>query len=166
MGKQTAKKAGAVVGVVALASAGIAGAMPALASENPAAIPAVQTTEAAVSGDAAAKGVANVQGTFGFDQATVSSNAGITQVFAKASAMLCNGLPNYGMMTMAQSIMVSGDVDTAFAATVSEMAEKTEAKSLLMACACASNIPGGGAIVNAEVSGVTLESLAAMAGAQ
>ena len=60
---------------------------------------------------------------------------------------------------------VDGDVDNAFEATVDEMAEGKGAKTLVMACACASNVPGGGAIANAEVSGVSLEAIAQMAGA-
>ena len=56
-------------------------------------------------------------------------------------------------------------MDNAFEATVDEMAEGKGAKTLVMACACASNVPGGGAIANAEVSGVSLEAIAQMAGA-
>ena len=50
-------------------------------------------------------------------------------------------------------------------ATVAEMAEEEGADSYVLGCSCASNAPGGGAIANAEVSGVSLASLMAMAAA-
>ena len=50
-------------------------------------------------------------------------------------------------------------------ATVAEMAEAEGADSYVLGCSCASNAPGGGAIANAEVSGVSLASLMAMAAA-
>ena len=48
-------------------------------------------------------------------------------------------------------------------ATVDELAGEEEATSYVMACSCATNVAGGGAIANAEVEGVSLETLVQMA---
>lgn len=161
MSDHVGKKAGAILGAVALASVGAAGVAPLMAqAETP--VADAQAAETAHADSAAAR----AHGSFAFDQTTISSTESITTMFGKAAATLCGGLPNYGVNAVARAIAVSGDVDAAFEATVSEMAEKAEARELIMACACASNIPGGGAIINAEVSGITLESIAAMAGAK
>lgn len=162
MSNHVGKKTGAILGAVALVSVGAAGVAPLMAqAETP--VPDVQAAETAHVDSAA---VARAHGSFAFDQTTISSTESITTVFGKAAATLCGGLPNYGVNAVTRAIAVSGDVDAAFEATVSEMAADAETRELIMACACASNIPGGGAIANAEVSGVTLESLAAMAGAK
>lgn len=161
MTNHVGKKTGAILGAVVLASVGAAGVAPLMAQAEAPAVGAVQPAETAHADGAA---VARVQGSFAFDQATISSAESITTVFGKAAATLCGGLPSYGANAVARAITVSGDVDTAFEATVSEMAADAETRELIMACACSSNVAGGGAIANAEVSGVTLESLAAMAG--
>lgn len=43
------------------------------------------------------------------------------------------------------------------------MADEQGADSYTIGCSCATNGPGGGAIANAEVSGVSLATLAALA---
>ena len=50
-----------------------------------------------------------------------------------------------------------------FTATVDELAGEEGAASYVMACSCATNVAGGGAIANAEVEGVSLETLVQMA---
>ena len=105
------------------------------------------------------------QGEFAYDQTAITPNSIIKDVFQRATAALCNATDDFAVSNPLEwKITVSGDVDTAFEATVSEMAADAETRELIMACACSSNVAGGGAIANAEVSGVTLESLAAMAG--
>ena len=42
------------------------------------------------------------------------------------------------------------------------MAEADGAESYTMACACSTNTPGGGAIANAEVEGVSLATIMKM----
>ena len=44
-----------------------------------------------------------------------------------------------------------------------ELAGEEGAASYVMACSCATNVAGGGAIANAEVEGVSLETLVQMA---
>ena len=53
--------------------------------------------------------------------------------------------------------------NASFTATVDELAGEEEATSYVMACSCATNVAGGGAIANAEVEGVSLETLVQMA---
>ena len=58
---------------------------------------------------------------------------------------------------------MGGDVPHAVTATIGEMTEEGAVSSII-GCACSSNQPGGGAIANAEVSGVPLASIAAKVG--
>lgn len=163
MSSSSIKKASAVIGAVALVGASAASVAPALADTAAPSAAVVQ-----VSGSGAEKSGAsavNMQGSFSFDQGATSSNASITKVFVKASATLCMSMPSYGAAALTQAIAVSGDVDSAFAATVAEMAADADARAMVMACACSSNVPSGGAIINAEVSGVPLEYIANRAGA-
>lgn len=165
MKASTAKKSGAVLGAVALAgmgAAGVAGYVGAVESTGSPVYEAPSQQEAPKGGVVS---VANVEGSFSYDQNTVSSVSYVSEVFNKAAAVLCSALPDYGMVQHAPLIAVGGDVDNAFEATVDEMASEEGSKSFVLACACASNVPGGGAIANAEVSGVSLESIAHMAGA-
>ena len=95
----------------------------------------------------------------------VTSNETIASVFAKAAATLCQTTADgYGVYT-AQAIKVSVAGLPTMEATVAEMAEEEGADSYVLGCSCASNAPGGGAIANAEVSGVSLASLMTMAAA-
>lgn len=106
-----------------------------------------------------------VQGQFSYDQAVVSPTHDISSVFVKAAASLCASLPNYELPAIEQAIRVSAARGPVLEATVSDMKDADGAQSYTMACACASNLPGGGAIGNADVEGVSLESIAAMMGA-
>lgn len=156
-----AKTIGAVVGSMALVgSAALVAAPLAIGSEG-------TPTEAVAVADATTQSsivrVANVSGDFSFDQTTATGNDVIASVFKKATAALCSSLPDYDVNAVDRSIAVGGDVAQSFEATVEEMADAEGAESYLLGCACASNVPGGGAIVNAEVEGVSLESVLALA---
>lgn len=151
--KTTVKNAGAVLGAAMMATAGIAGAVPAFADEAPAAAEA-QASEA---GAAEARAV---DGEFAFAQDKVTGIG----VFAKAAAAVCASLPNHAATcTCLQIAVQSGDAQ--LIATVQEMMADGEMETHIMGCSCASNAPAGGAVANAEVSGVSLASLAAMMGA-
>lgn len=158
------KATGAVLGAVALAGSGVAVAAPAImgADAMPQAM-AQEQVQAASLQDAG--NVAKVEGAFSYNQDAVTSSADIAKVFCKAAAAVCASMPEYGVAQVADAIEVGGDVANGFAATVGEMALDEDVASFLMACSCASNIAGGGAVANADVSGVSLESIAAMAGA-
>lgn len=102
-----------------------------------------------------------VSGTFAYDQEGVTDNATLSGVFAKAAATLCQTLPQY-CAVCGGLIQVSG-MGASFEATVADMAGDDEAAAGVMACACATNVAGGGAVANAGVSGVDIATVAALA---
>ena len=151
--KTTAKKATAVLGAVTLATAGLAGAVPAFADEAPAAAEA----------EAAAAAGAEAQAAEGELSWTQDALTGMG-VFAKAAAAACASAADYGADCTCMAIAISSG-DAELVATVSEMMADGEAETHIMGCACSSNAPAGGAVANAEVSGVSLASVAGLAGA-
>ena len=166
MTRMNAKTVTALVGSMALATSAVAGFSPALAAGTDQA--PLASSHQRIGADASQDVVktANVQGAFEFDQTVLSTTADISQVFAKAAATLCSSMPVYADMRAEEAITVSGDVDREYSATLSEMAEEEGTEAYDMACSCASNVPGGGAIANAEVEGVSLESIADLAQAR
>lgn len=154
--------AAALAGSAILVGAGAFAAVPSVAAPllEQTVGSAEDSSQAAESGAAA---IRTVEGSFSYDQGVLSSNDFISQVFAKAAASLCESLPEYSAGSSG-AITVSTD-EGSFAATVDELADEKGAHGYVMGCACASNIAGGGAIANAEVTGVSLESLAELAGA-
>lgn len=151
------------------------GAMAALPAEAVAqGVPDAPDAAAAFAQDAAELGlegavaasstsVREVQGEFSYDQATVTSNDAIANVFQKAAATLCQTMPEYGVTVAKEGmgiIEVSGP-DGSLSATVDELVDG-EDFGAIMGCACATNAPGGGAIANAEVEGVALATIAAL----
>ena len=161
------RKSGALVGSVVLASAALSGvgqvafALP--AAEDAEVPQSAQVAEGATAATDAVR-VQAVEGAFAFDQAAVSDNATVSGVFAKAAAALCAELPDYALVcSCGTPIMVTGPNGSTVQATVSDLANGSE-EAFVMGCACATNVVGGGAIVNAEVAGASLASiLAAMA---
>ena len=148
MKSQTVKTIGGVMSAVALISGG-AGVAQAATIEPAAAAPASATTLAAADAADAEAPARAVEGTFSYTQDAVSSNAEISGVFCKAAAT-------------AAAVTVAGP-NASFTATVDELAGEEEATSYVMACSCATNVAGGGAIANAEVEGVSLKTLVQMA---
>lgn len=159
MKSQTVKTIGGVMSAVALISGG-AGVAQAATIEPAAAAPAAATTLAAADAEAPARAV---EGTFSYTQDAVSSNAEISGVFCKAAATLCASLPTYGCEAVKAAAVTVAGPNASFTATVDELAGEEEATSYVMACSCATNVAGGGAIANAEVEGVSLETLVQMA---
>lgn len=154
-----AKVLGSVASSLLLVSAGAAVAAPAINAAT--ATDAVAQEATAVEGASIAanqKAVANVQGDFGYTQDAMTSNSVLASVFNKAAAVLCTGLPNYAISATGDPIQITGE--TQMDATVAELQADDAAASVLMACACATNVAGGGAMANADVSGVTLASIA------
>lgn len=156
------KTALAAASALALASMGAA---PLAAVAAPAAAPADDAVVAAAETGAAAPGAKAdaVSGTFTFTQDAVTSTAQVKDVFAKSATVLCQALPNYGCTTCAQAIMITAP-GSAMAATVADLAGEGAQGSMLMACSCATNAPGGGATANAEAQGVVFQALAALMG--
>lgn len=163
---RTMGKVGAVAGTMILAGSGMFVALPAMADE--AASPTGAEAAAVASPQEGAAGQEDgavpqkVEGAFSYTQESVSDNGTIANVFSKAMATLCAGMPNYAVQEV-QAIVVRGA--SSLEATVDEMASEEGSQSYTIGCACASNVAGGGAIVNAEVSGVSLASVAQRVGA-
>lgn len=155
---KTWEKNVALIGAAALVGTSAFVAAPALAfaPESIAECESVAENDLMMPDEAAS--MAHVKGAFSFDQDVVSSNESLRQVFAKAAAALCEGLPAYELANDGL-ILVSGP-DGFLEMTVDDMAEDEGSSSYVMGCACSSNGAGGGAISNAEVSGVALESVA------
>ena len=146
---KTVKKATAVVGCAMLASSAIVA--PAMAIESNG------TCDAVAIQDAVSKGV----GTFVYTQDSLSSNEYISGIFSKAAATLCASLPDYAVRSVASDLRVSG-IDGLSWTVPEQMLEEGDSAKII-GCSCASNAPGGGAVAQAEVSGVSLEALVALA---
>lgn len=165
--KMNGKTAAAAMSAVALVSAS---AIPLAAVAAPAAtadtdIPAAaQAAEHSAAADDIVRADA-VEGTFSFDQAMVTSNDQLASVFAKAAATLCQTLPHYTCDEVAAKLAISANGNPVMLATAQELAAQDGDGGFVMACACATNGPGGGAVANAAVEGASVASLAALAGA-
>ncbi len=167
--KNKAQVLGAIVGAAALATSGTAFAAPlindaAQANDNANAAAETQTEASAYAADLVQ--VSDVQGEFSFNQNAVTPNGQIATMFATAVSSMCSAMPDYITASVNWNVSVTNNGQEVINATVDEMAEKEGATSYVMACSCASNLAGGGAIANAEVSGITIESLATLAGAK
>ena len=158
------KTIGATAGSLLLLSSAALAAAPAVLDITAAAAPEA-AIEAAAETEAAAGAVQEVRGQFSYDQGVVTSNETISSVFAKAAAALCDRVGEPAEGIVAQVIRVTCATGSCFEATVADMADEEGAESYVMGCSCASNVAGGGAIANAEVSGVTLATLMALAAA-
>ncbi len=161
MKTNTKKMAGTVVSLAMVGSAGLAGAQALgagiIAPDD------IQTMTAEASGieqSLTFTRVSQVQGDFSYDQDTLSSNDQITSIFNKAAASMCSTeSQSYGIAEEQQPISVTGMIGNEISATVQDMAKAAGAVGYIIACSCASNLSGGGAIANAEVEGVSFESL-------
>lgn len=90
----------------------------------------------------------------------------VKSVFNKAASAVCASLPEYGIEAARHAIQVNcQESGTSFEATVSEMSEEEGAVTFLMGCSCSSNVAGGGAIMNAEVTGIAFYAVADAANA-
>ena len=142
--------------MVAGAGAGVAGAV--VAPDTAQAVAVQREANQVASGQARACAV-QIAGEFAFSQAAVTPNATISEVFAKAAATLCASMPAYSDACACQALLVSAP--GAFSeATVGQLSAGAESSSYTLACACATNAPGGGAVANADVSGLSLAGLA------
>lgn len=108
--------------------------------------------------------VSDVQGEFSASQDAVTPTSAIRTVFRTATTALCASLPTYDDVVSGEwKVEVTGDVSQGYTATMQELAEEAD-QIYLMGCACSSNQPGGGAIANAEMEGVSIAAIAARAG--
>ena len=149
--KKSTKIVGSLVSASMLA---MGGAGMALAADAPAVEVAAENAQAGAAQEAA------VEGSFAYTQDRVTANADIAGAFRTATAALCNSLPSYG--TAISAIVIGGDV----AGCELDVAEVCEdcGQTHVMACVCAANQPAGGSVINAEVTGVSVAAIAAVAG--
>lgn len=108
-----------------------------------------------------------VQGSFSYAQAQVTSNEEIARVFAGASHVLCGStiFAEYGAEEAAAwPLAVVGDVSNPLETTVGELAATSEIQSILMGCTCAANPADGLASIEAMVEGIPVTVLLQMAG--
>lgn len=141
------KTVGALAGCVALASGAMMGVAPAIADNAPAPEAYVNVHAGELQQATQQKAVL---GQFSFSQEIVSG----IETFARGAATLCDSTIDKSFHRGPVLIDVNGE-----SVSVSELAEKGGSGVYLLACACASNVASGGAIANANVEGVTLETL-------
>lgn len=158
-----------VLGTIAATTLVAGGAAPALAEEPlfSADRPADAEADAAssLSGTAFTEADA-VQGTFSYDQTTITPNAVIRSAFAKATAALCGATVDFVFDNPLQwQLTVSGFVDNAFTATVDELASESAVEQV-MTCSCGGNPADGAAIITADVKGIPITHLLDKAEAQ
>ncbi len=103
---------------------------------------------------------ADVQGTFSFDQTTVTPTDQIAKIFQKAPATFCQASTEMTVTAPEDwTVSVSGDVGNPYTATLGEIVESDGQQTELMGCACAGNPAGGRAVISAEVTGVPLAEI-------
>lgn len=135
------------------------GAPIAEAAESGAQVAQVAGAEAIVEADAA-------EGTFSYDQATITPNEQIATVFRGATATLCQATEDFAQVNpLAWQISVNGAVDEAFTADVGELSGES-AVSQVMTCTCGGNPADGRAIITADVKGIPVSYLLDRAQAQ
>lgn len=157
------KQVGAVLGATVLAGTSTLAIAPAALADGLQA-PSTCAVEIATGADLEiAKPARDVRGAFSYTQDAITDNTLIKDVFVKAASSLCTSIPKY-CVSDASALAISGP--RSFETTVDELTQESGEESVVMGCACASNGPGGGAMVNADVSGVPVAVLAAIAGVQ
>lgn len=158
MKSRACKMIGSAIGVAALVSGGATVAFATPVSDVQPSVAEVPSQDGTVSASAAVRSSA-VEGEFTFDQAVVSSNATIAGVFAKAASTLCASVPDYAVRCACGNVIVVSGGEESVQASVADLVEAEGSSTYIMGCACASNVAGGGAAVNAEVQGVALATL-------
>ena len=105
------------------------------------------------------------EGTFAFDQTTLTPNTTIASTFRPATATLCSATTDFAEVNPLEwKLSVTGNVDNEFTATVDELAGEDSVQQT-MTCTCGGNPADGRAIVTADVKGIPVEYLLARAGA-
>ncbi|MGV8083303.1 MAG: hypothetical protein AB2L09_06710 [Coriobacteriia bacterium] len=107
--------------------------------------------------------VANVQGLFTFSQDVTTPNDTIKNVFGIASSALCSKPGSATSADIADQTVTVSNGESSYSASVGDLA-KSNSQKKIMGCACSGNLAGGGAIANAEVTGVSVQSIIAADG--
>lgn len=168
--KKTLKTAGSVAGAAVMMGSALM-LTPAAALAQGAEAPEVAAQQAAgeteaVATTADATAPTRVEGAFSYDQGVVTPTTQMTDVFAKAAAVLCQDLPMYEAVQASDAIHVANlSANEVCEATVEELAAQTDVENLIIGCACSTNGAGGGAIANADVRGIPVSAIAALVAA-
>ena len=155
---KTAAASAALAGTAVILTAGIAPLALADTAQGQQASPAPDAVEQASETATVSNKVTldKVEGTFGFNQTTTTSNAQIKHAFQGADEYLCGTVAGTDMASKPLdewTLAVGGDVSNAFTATLDEMATDG-ALTVQMGCACAGNGADMRTAANAEVTGV------------
>lgn len=155
-----AQKAGAALGAVVLASSAMAVAPVIVNGANTAEVQGVETPAPEASETIDVRTPVPVKGEFAYAQDKVTDTSTLANVFSRAAATLCQTLPEY-VAPDGDFEVTSNNMSSSYLEWIKSAGKKSaEASTQLLACVCASNLPGGGAAANVEVSGVTVESIA------
>lgn len=159
-------KMGVVVAAgLAMASTGTAALASAQAALPEQDLPGAAEQSASTGHTIQSNQVHHVTGTFAYSQDTVTPNAQIKTAFADASKYLCgsqySSAAAQGELSnpLDWTLSVSGDVQTPFEATISEMASEGGSIHTIMGCTCLGNPADGRASINAGVEGISLSYL-------
>ena len=105
-----------------------------------------------------------VEGTFTFDQTTITSNKEIATFFQQVSKAVCQAIANFETENpLGWKLSVAGDVKHGFMAPVGDLASE-DSVNQVMTCTCGGNPAGGRAIITADVKGIPIEYLLSRAG--
>lgn len=125
-----------------------------------------QTQENTVSKETSIVKKEVVEGTFSFNQTTVSSLDSIRKNIGEASSYLCGtegAQSEENTAAQDWSISFTGLVDNPQTIAVSDLVEKEDASPVIMGCSCTGNPSDGLATANALVNGVSTKTLLAAA---
>lgn len=159
---------GALSAVAGLTMVASMAAAPALAN---AAAPGQTTDTSGTEAPSSSKTVKSSQvidskaeGTFTFDQTTITSNKEIATFFQQVSKAVCQATANFETENpLGWKLSVAGDVKHGFMAPVSDLASE-DSVNQVMTCTCGGNPAGGRAIITADVKGIPIEYLLSRAG--
>ena len=108
----------------------------------------------------------SVVGSFTFDQTTVTPNSAIKKAFLGTDVYLCGAQGGTSLASQPLdewNLSVGGDVESAFTATLDELADDS-ALTVQMGCSCAANGADQRVVANAEVTGIRFADIVRQAG--
>lgn len=153
-----ARRAGATLLATAIALSGAGAGAATLLADSVAYGAPMTAAEQAGASQGTAVSQHEVAGEFAYTQDALSATAEISGVFSKAAAVLCAKMPEYTADCLQANIKLVGPQATMDVA-LEDVEGDEHAPVMRIGCACSSNVAGGGAIMNADISGVPLSVL-------
>ncbi|WP_283169676.1 molybdopterin-dependent oxidoreductase [Curtanaerobium respiraculi] len=153
----------AVFALASMGGAALATASP--SSEENATSPATAESMNAASARSDLVQLDQVNGTFNYTQGEVTDSAIVKRDLGEAAQYLCgaHGVNMEATNPGSWEITVNGAVSNGFTASFDQLCQTSEVKSVVLGCACAGNPADGRAAVNAQVTGIPVKALAAIA---